>query len=767
MTLVGRVLLIVLVALLPALAAEIYNQATLRTAQQAELRDDALRAAHAVSVELGRALDGSRNALVALAALPSIATPQAPACEVLLRSIGARFAFLSDLALVGADDRLVCASAPGAGSDGPPATWPQVRAVRASHRFAVSGYVPPVAADASGRLGTALPVARDGSGSGPVLVGDIGLSRIANPVRAMAMHEDSSILVLDRQGRVLLAEPDGPAPGSRLPDAQWAAIGAIGHVGTLAGPPQADRPGLTVVDATPDFVVSVQPSSSQAALTQRKAARRSYLTFGAGLVAAIACAVLLARRAVARPASRILRTITLWRLGAHQPRVPVSDTRSELGRIGRALNDLLVAFERTEAELRASKAELERRVETRTEQLRAEVREREATQALLQQSQKMEVIGQLTGGVAHDFNNLLTAVLGNLELASRRSADRPEVQRLLANATRAAERGAALTQRMLAFGRRQFLRPQAVDLAALLAGMEDLLARTIGPTVLIGIEAEPGLWRARADANQLELVVLNLAINARDAMPNGGHLRIRAANRSIVAGEGHVAGLPPGDYVQLSLHDDGIGMDAPTLARVLEPFFTTKPAGKGSGLGLSMAQGVAAQLGGGLAIASAAGQGTQVDVLLPREAAAPPQADAPAAAPTPAFRSASVPVRQRAAVLLVDDDAEVAEVTRQCLEAEGYSVRHAATGADALALIDSGAPCALLLADLAMPGMNGAQLAAQARGRRPGLPVLLATGYAELAQVDRAAEDFPVLEKPFRSSQLLAAVAGLLGEARV
>jgi signal transduction histidine kinase len=735
-SLLSRVVLIVLVALLPALTAEIYNQHTMRVAAAEDLRDDALREARAVATELGRILDGTRNALVALAAMPAIQQEDAAACSLLLQSIRERFAFVSVLALVSADNRRVCTSVPNAPPHTDPGQWPQVRAVRERGRFAVAGYLWGNWAQTP-QLATGLPV-EPGRADGAVLVGDIGLDQITRNLRGMAEQDQATITVVDRQGRVLLSVPDGPQPGLMLQGAERGAVLSQEHpvVLDLPGPP-GTSPVMGVVPSA-DFVVAVRPDESVAAATQMHAAERTYITFAIGLLAALAGAILLARRTVGEPVARILRTIALWRLGAEQPRVPYSDPRSELGRIGRALNDLLTAFERTEAELRASKAELERRVEARTRELEAEVREREATQALLQQSQKMEVIGQLTGGVAHDFNNLLTAIVGNLELATLRSRDR---------------------QRMLAFGRRQFLRLQAVDAATLLAGMADLLTVTMGPTVPVSVTAEPGLWPARADPNQLELVLLNLAINARDAMPGGGELVIAAANEVVVDSAAHPANLEAGDYVRLSLRDTGIGMDEATLAHVLEPFFTTKPAGKGSGLGLSMAHGVAAQSGGGLAIRSTLGQGTVVSVWLPR--ADRDLLDATASTrPAEIVRTGPTAPGSRGSILLVDDDVEVAEVAQQCLQDGGFEVSPCNSGAAALALIDSGCRFDLLIADLAMPGMNGVQLADLARARQPDLAILLATGFGEPAKAG-----YPVLEKPFKAAQLLTAVAELLQQA--
>ncbi|MBV8936641.1 MAG: hypothetical protein JO095_12665 [Alphaproteobacteria bacterium] len=258
--------------------------------------------------------------------------------------------------------------------------------------------------------------------------------------------------------------------------------------------------------------------------------------------------------------------------------------------------------------------------------LQAEMAEREATEAALRQAQKLEAIGQLTGGISHDFNNLLTLVIGNLSLAIGRVGGIPEVLPLLQSALQAAERGGALIQRLLAFARKQRLDPQSVDLGRLLSGIEDLLRRTLGNRISLSITSETGLAAARVDANQLELAVLNLTINARDAMPDGGSLRIWLQNRQ--ADHGTPPEVAPGEYVVLSITDTGTGMDEATLARAFEPFFTTKEIGSGSGLGLPMVQGFAAQSGGGIRIRSKKGQGTTVELWLPR-AGEPPFAAAP------------------------------------------------------------------------------------------------------------------------------------------
>jgi CheY-like chemotaxis protein len=299
---------------------------------------------------------------------------------------------------------------------------------------------------------------------------------------------------------------------------------------------------------------------------------------------------------------------------------------------------------------------------------------------------------------------------------------------------------------MLAFGRRQYLRIEPVPIAPLLAGMADLLARTIAPPVTVRVEAAPDICPAQADPNQVELLVLNLAVNARDAMPEGGTITIAATQETVGEGAGHPARLAPGHYVRIAVADTGTGMDAATLARAFEPFFTTKPIGRGSGLGLSMAQGVAEQSGGGIAIDSAPGRGTTVNVWLPCAAAEPDAAPAPER-PHAGDR-----------LLLVDDDAEVREATAAALETAGYEVSVADSGEAALALLRAGPLPGLLIVDLHLQGMGGAEMIAEARGIAPEVPALLVTGHGEAA----ATLGHPVLAKPFRIADLHARVAEML-----
>ncbi|HYZ31033.1 MAG TPA: ATP-binding protein [Crenalkalicoccus sp.] len=367
---------------------------------------------------------------------------------------------------------------------------------------------------------------------------------------------------------------------------------------------------------------------------------------------------------------------------------------------------------RGEEALRRANEMLEERVAERTralseshERLMRQVAERERMEAQLRQAQKVEAIGQLTGGVAHDFNNLLMAVLGNLALLRKRlPPGDPLAQRLVEGAMQGAQRGAALTQRLLAFARRQDLRPEAVDLGALVRGIAELIRRSVGPRVELRLAVAEGLPHALVDANQIELALLNLAVNARDAMPEGGRLDI--AVEAPGAGEA-TGGLPPltCGYLRLRVSDTGSGMDAATLARAVEPFFSTKPPGQGTGLGLSMVHGLARQLGGDLRLASAPGRGTTVEMWLPAATSEAGRPGGPAQA-NPAELAAAPPSR----ILVVDDDPLIARSTADMLIDLGHTVIEAESGGQALQLLRSGAEVDLILTDFAMPGMTGLEL---------------------------------------------------------
>ncbi len=412
------------------------------------------------------------------------------------------------------------------------------------------------------------------------------------------------------------------------------------------------------------------------------------------------------------------------------------------------------ARERME-EIRLAEALLERRVEERTgelasanRQLATQIAERERVESALRQSQRLEAVGQLTSGVAHDFNNLLTVVLGNVRLIQR-TASEPALMRRLDMMNQAAERGAKLTAQLLAFSRRQKLEPKAVDLNDTVSGMQDLLQSTIGGSVRLQTRLEPALWAAMIDPTQIELVILNLAINASHAMEVGGGLMVETAN--VRLGEPRRPEEPPaGDYVMVSVSDTGSGMTEEVLTKAFEPFFTTKPVGVGSGLGLSQVFGLAKQSGGGVRIDTELGVGTSVRVYLPRAADVATELRAAAGRPAQAAEDLTV--------LVVDDDEAVREITAVLLRDLGYGVVEAGSGGAALDLLERQPGVQLVLLDFAMPGMNGGEVAREIKARRPHLPVLFATGYADAEALVEAGED-RVIRKPFVDHELASKVA--------
>ncbi len=371
------------------------------------------------------------------------------------------------------------------------------------------------------------------------------------------------------------------------------------------------------------------------------------------------------------------------------------------------------------------------------------------TREALFHSQKMEAIGQLTGGIAHDFNNLLTAIIGSLEIVERRVSDQ-SVQRLIRNAMHGAQRGASLTQRMLVFARRQELDVQPVDLPALVRGMGDMLERSLGPSMLIEIRFPINLPWVKTDPNQLEMALLNLMVNARDAMPQGGPIAVAARPETIANSDGQ---LQPGPYVCLSVTDTGEGMDEDTLSRAIEPFFTTKEVGKGTGLGLAMVHGLVKELGGSLVLKSQKGQGTTVELWLP-VAEKSPVAAAKTTAPALAENAPLL------TVLVVDDDPIVLTNMAAMLDDLGHKVFEAASGLEALAILHRESAIQLVLTDQAMPQMTGLQLIEEIKTGWPKLPVILATGYAERPSGTDSLQI--TLAKPFLQYDLARAVKAAL-----
>jgi signal transduction histidine kinase len=407
------------------------------------------------------------------------------------------------------------------------------------------------------------------------------------------------------------------------------------------------------------------------------------------------------------------------------------------------------------AKLQAANAELAAMIGERDralEELRGQIAQRERAEAALLQSQKLEAVGQLTGGIAHDFNNLLQAVAGNLELIARKPGEKANVARWTASAREALDRGRSLTGQLLAFSRKQKLDLTSVRVADLIGGMRDLIERAVAPLSTVNVGEIDPHWNVEADALQLELAILNLAFNARDAMPEGGTLTITAERLS-----GQVLPeLEAGDYVALTVADTGTGMAPEVLARALEPFFTTKEVGKGTGMGLSMAFGVLRQSRGSLRVESAPGQGTRITLFLRMTEAEPARDHGESGA-------VAVGVRlDGRAITLIDDDAGVRAALSDALTGAGAVVRQAGYGASGLDLMAGEVPD-LMIVDFAMPGMTGAEVTRRVREAHPAMPVLMVTGFADSTALDTMRGEVTILRKPFQSDELLRRVAEMLG----
>ena len=445
-------------------------------------------------------------------------------------------------------------------------------------------------------------------------------------------------------------------------------------------------------------------------------------------------------------------------------------TKQRLDRLPRTVARALVEA-RTRDEKRAAEAALqalnetlETRIAERTRELAEanaalhhQILERERAEDTLRLNQRLEAVGQLTSGVAHDFNNLLTVIAGNIEFLERAVSD-DRSKRRLAMMKGAADRGANLTAQLLAFSRRQRLEATPVGLNQTVATMRELLQSSIGGAVRIETALQADLWPALVDATQIELVILNLAINARDAMAVGGTLAIETANVVVTGPPTRPEQPQPGEYVMISVSDTGTGMTPAVLARVFEPFFTTKEVGKGSGLGLAQVFGFVKQSGGGIRIDTVVGEGTSIKLYLPR-VAADAEAEAPPTAPVDC--AVKHPPGSKPVILVVDDDGDVREVTTTRLAEAGHDVREAVSGLQALAALEAD-PCVdLVLLDFAMPGMNGAEVAMEIRRRWPAMPILFVTGYADTEALMKAGSigSDGIVQKPFRNGELERKVA--------
>ena len=775
MRLSTRLTLLVGLCLLPVVAAQVYSQYNLHAERTEQLRTEARQQASLANANLAGMFDSVHQlgtTLLRSSALEGAGDDCAGRLNALRQSLP-RYRFL---AVVRPEDgALVC------GSDGADVFFTGARQAWLDEIIATTDLSVGPLQPAAGGNGRFLPVGVHLAGPGTprptVLIAGLDLEWLAAQLaaaRAPSGGSDTrSVLILaDRDGTMLSQPQDGDAwAGRTLPDwlrpvlqRQTAGDETVrdthGTTFIAAYVPDTTPPrGLTVINLVPLFTADFDRTAWQDA---------------AIVAVAVALALILAwiagRRFIYRPTETLLRAARRWREGDLAARAELSHAGAEFASLAQSFNAMAAGLAARETERKMQASFLEQQVAERTRELsetnnrlQVEIAGRERTEAALHQAQKLQAVGQLAGGIAHDFNNLLATVLGNLELMERRvqqahetwgSSETERLLRLIERAVGAVQRGSQLTSRLLAFSRRQRLAARATDINALLQELITLATSTLGRRVQVVAELNDQLWPAMIDPSQVEAAILNLCLNARDAMPDGGRLTIRTGNLRVPTGRPRGASdLAPGEYVQICIEDTGTGMTPEVKARAFEPFFTTKGPGAGSGLGLSQVYGLARQSGGAVHIDSEPGAGTRVTLSLPRAAAEVPSetedADPPSAPPV------DVAARNEL-ILVVDDDHAVRQVTVEMARDLGFEVAQAAGGEQALALLDKLAPPPrMILLDYAMPGMNGLQLARALRDRGITAPIALVTGYAELSEADvQSGELAGLLRKPFTIREL-------------
>ncbi|WP_203070312.1 ATP-binding protein [Falsiroseomonas ponticola] len=734
--------------------------------ERARLEQEALAAARGAAVAVDRELAGLSAMLNLLSLSQPLRAGDLPAFHAQVVELQERLgvtAVLRDAA----GRRLVNARVPF-GSPQLMTTLPAPAATRPRPTMISGLFQGAAAGEALFAIEIQIPPLRPGEGPAFLSL-SLPVTRIRDVLASERIPREWTVAVVDDGGTILARNARHEEFVGR-PATQDLRDNTRGREGTWRGTTADGRPvlGTYARSALADWRVAVGVPDH----TLAEPLRRSLLLLVAtgALLALISLLLALAfGRRIAAPLQAVAASARAMGDGAVVPAVP-SGIR-EVAQIGDALATASATLHAREEELKRLNEALEIRVMERTRDLAetnarliAAATGRDRAEEQLRQAQKMEAVGRLTGGVAHDFNNLLTVVLGNLTLVKRRLDEGVEerVRRGIEGAIEGAQRAASLTARLLAFSRQQPLAPEAVDVNRLVAGMSDLLRRTLGEDVAVETVLAGGLWRAHADPNQLESSLLNLAVNARDAMPGGGKLTIETANAYL--DEAYAAGrdeVKPGQYVAICVSDTGAGMPPDVVGRAFEPFFTTKPVGKGTGLGLSQVYGFAKQSGGHAAIYSEPGHGTAVKLYLPRLRDGELPADAPTVVALPEMP------RDGAGrlVLLVEDDPMVRDFAVTALEEGGCRVVAAADGPAALAALDAHPGIAILFTDVVLTGpMNGRQLANAVLERRPGLPVLFTTGYTRNAIIHhgRLDEGVQLLGKPYSAAGLVAKVLSLL-----
>ena len=697
--------------------------------------------AHSRAVTLNEKIQGTAQLLYGLARARDLQTDDRAACSAFLSEVREAYPQFTGILTVRPDGRLFCDSL-RSGRELDLRDRAYFKAALASRGVVA---LEPTFGRLTGQavLQIAYP-ARNAAGELQfVLLASLRLQTLVQIEPGLGLP-GTRLMLLDHRGQVLAASADGHN-GAATGKAAEAPLRRF-----AAGQASAAHTVLPAVQGGPTIWALAEPALTQAAGVHLLAGAaqdelmaganrrlaQDIALLGASAVLLFGAVWLLAELALRRQVARITHMARQMAEGELSARLAAPLPRGELGDVMKALNH-------TAQSLQAQRDDIQ--------QLNQRLR----------QSQRLEAVGQLTGGIAHDFNNLLTVVLGNAELLAEQVADRPLQRQMAEMIVSAAQRGALLTQQLLAFARKQALDPRATDVNRLLAALDPMLRRTLGEHIEIETVRGAGLWLAMVDAGQLDNALLNLCLNARDAMPGGGRLTLETANAALdhSYAQRH-PDVVPGQYVMLAVSDTGQGIAAENLAQVFEPFFTTKPKGKGTGLGLAMVYGFVKQSSGHVSIYSEPGQGTTVKLYLPRAPLGAAPATPPPQSPLPATGGHET-------VLVVEDDALVRQHACHELRALGYQVLAADGGKLALALIDAHDGIALLFTDVVMPGMSGRDLAEAALARRAGLRVLYTSGYTENAIVHHGRLDpgVKLLPKPYRRAELARAVRAALDDA--
>ncbi len=759
---------------MPAFTVMLSLQHELRSERIGQARDIARQQVTLLDQSLADTMVGVQALLTATSRMAPVAALDA-GCGPLLETARVAIPTYSSFTVLRSDGSIVCASA---AIPLPAAFAAEVeRLASQPPGFHLGHYAPFLPDDPALLVSLVWPGV--GEQPGGAIVAGISLQWLSRRVQQPLHRPDAGVLVSDDGGTVLAnLATQAPGPGGRMPPSLQRLLTATA-LGTELQPAGMDPAAGSTSDgprvlgylppAREPYGLFVAADFSVADLSSglNAAASRGYLLLGAGAALSILLALLGAQRYVRTPASVLVRAAGDWAAGALDVRaqLPTSCPR-EFTELAFAFNRMAEVLQHQRGELQRMNDALELRVAERTSalltsnnRLQVEIAERELSDANLRQMQKLQAVGQLAAGIAHNFNNLLGAMLGSIELLQKRLANTDgSHQRLLEIAKSAVSRGSWLTAQLLAFSRKQSMVAAPVNMADTIGGVEALLRSTLGPGTRISVQAAGGLWPAMIDHNQFEVALLNLALNAREAMPEGGRLTIAADNATVASG-GARADLLAGDYVQVDVIDTGHGMTAEVAARAFEPFFTTKVAGQNAGLGLSQVHGMVTQMGGAVTIDSTLGSGTRVSLMLPRSSVDPRDY---LRDPSDGMRAA---LDRDHLVLLVDDDDEVREVTAGILEDVGYTVVAVADGLAALAVMDREAHrVGLVIADYAMPGMTGLELLTAIRRRRPALPMLLATGYADHQSLSGdGLQPDQIVRKPFRSAELLGRIEMVVG----